>query len=586
MTNIRPVAGREDSGKGKLSRTVVFYLAVMLVFSIAPGGIIARRIMADADGQEYQVNGGAGAVYVFESEASGVTIAEIFPDDGLAAAVARYLGVTVNTEVTNAQLAGIEALDVGAGVSHVPIVGTLQGIEYLISLVELRINVSTYDISPLAGLVALEELRLIFHGPMSYVYDFSPLANLVNMRVLSLYGRVGRPNPPGGGYWALPPNMWIQISDLSPLAGMTKLESFTLINSHVEDLSPLAGMPNLETLYLPGNYRITDISALSGLMGLNYLNLLGSRIADISPLSELINLESLNLAGYRISDLSPLSGLINLRVLNIAGHWLSDISALEGLLNLEILNMPGNRISDISALSGLLSLEGLCLHGNHVSDISPLQGLASLEVLALGYNKIYDITYLSQLSRLRSACVTGNRITDISVLANLHNVEHFAAFDQTVTLAPLQRANPLVVENTIIGKTGNLLPPYHIQYSGGTYTSPYITWDGLADDAELVSFNFVFYYPDPDPDVRRITFTGTVTQPISNIIPGNVTGSGAVSAADVGMLRAYLAGFPVNIIREAADVNGDGQITAADVGLLRAYLAGFPVVLQAGNISS
>ena len=63
------------------------------------------------------------------------------------------------------------------------------------------------------------------------------------------------------------------------------------------------------------------------------------------------------------------------------------------------------------------------------------------------------------------------------------------------------------------------------------------------------------------------------------IIPGNVTGSGRVTAADVAMLRAYLAGYPVDIIREAADVNGDGFITAADVALIRAYLAGYPVTL-------
>jgi len=65
-----------------------------------------------------------------------------------------------------------------------------------------------------------------------------------------------------------------------------------------------------------------------------------------------------------------------------------------------------------------------------------------------------------------------------------------------------------------------------------------------------------------------------------NIIPGDVNGDGVVTAADVGLLRAYLAGFPVEIIRAAADVNGDGEITMADVGLIRAYLAGFPVELR------
>ena len=64
-----------------------------------------------------------------------------------------------------------------------------------------------------------------------------------------------------------------------------------------------------------------------------------------------------------------------------------------------------------------------------------------------------------------------------------------------------------------------------------------------------------------------------------DFIFGDVNGDGAVTAADVGLLRAYLAGFPVDINRAAADVNRDGVISAADVGLIRAYLAGFPVVL-------
>jgi len=77
---------------------------------------------------------------------------------------------------------------------------------------------------------------------------------------------------------------------------------------------------------------------------------------------------------------------------------------------------------------------------------------------------------------------------------------------------------------------------------------------------------------------EMMEFEPGVTPP-PTVIPGNVTGSGTLSAADVGLLRAYLAGFPVEIVREAADVNGDGLITAADLGLIRAYLAGHPVTL-------
>ena len=73
--------------------------------------------------------------------------------------------------------------------------------------------------------------------------------------------------------------------------------------------------------------------------------------------------------------------------------------------------------------------------------------------------------------------------------------------------------------------------------------------------------------------------TPSPVPPISNI-PGNVTRSGRVTAADVAMLRAFLAGFDVNICLIAADVNADGRVTAADLALIRAYLAGFDVVLK------
>ena len=67
--------------------------------------------------------------------------------------------------------------------------------------------------------------------------------------------------------------------------------------------------------------------------------------------------------------------------------------------------------------------------------------------------------------------------------------------------------------------------------------------------------------------------------PALPFVPGDVNRDGYVTAADVGMLRAYLAGFPVDICRQAADVTGTGTVTAADLALIRAYLAGFPVVL-------
>ena len=41
----------------------------------------------------------------------------------------------------------------------------------------------------------------------------------------------------------------VQISDLSPLAGLTNLERLRLSRNRISDLSPLKGLPNLKQLF-------------------------------------------------------------------------------------------------------------------------------------------------------------------------------------------------------------------------------------------------------------------------------------------------------------------------------------------------
>ncbi|EAD6939924.1 internalin, partial [Listeria monocytogenes] len=53
------------------------------------------------------------------------------------------------------------------------------------------------------------------------------------------------------------------ISDLSPLSGLTNLNLFNIENNNISDLSPLSGLTNLSTLEINGN-KISDLSPLSG----------------------------------------------------------------------------------------------------------------------------------------------------------------------------------------------------------------------------------------------------------------------------------------------------------------------------------
>ena len=70
-----------------------------------------------------------------------------------------------------------------------------------------------------------------------------------------------------------------QISDITPLAGLTQLRSLALGNNHIRDVSPLAGLLNLRTVQLLGN-PIEDTSPLSSLENLKDVDI---EIAEPTP---------------------------------------------------------------------------------------------------------------------------------------------------------------------------------------------------------------------------------------------------------------------------------------------------------------
>lgn len=90
------------------------------------------------------------------------------------------------------------------------------------------------------------------------------------------------------------------ISDITPLAGLTKLESLNLGRNKISDLTPLAGLTKLTELRLWDN-KISNITPLAGLARLTYLDLSDNNISDISPLAGLTKLTELGLYNNPLS---------------------------------------------------------------------------------------------------------------------------------------------------------------------------------------------------------------------------------------------------------------------------------------------
>ena len=93
------------------------------------------------------------------------------------------------------------------------------------------------------------------------------------------------------------------------------------IGANEADLSAISDLTNIERLVLKGAYEPTLTLGGEG-------NLYGGLISDISPLSNLTNLTYLEISGANITDTSPLDNLKNLQTI--------DISQYEGLDNSEV----------------------------------------------------------------------------------------------------------------------------------------------------------------------------------------------------------------------------------------------------------
>ncbi len=222
---------------------------------------------------------------------------------------------------------------------------------------------------------------------------------------------LGRVRAEGGGKWVNSND----ISDLSPLSGLTNLAYLDLYKNSISDISDLSGLTGLTDLFLNEN-SISNLSALSTLTNLARLGLSQNRISDISALSNLTGLFYLDLFENSISNLSGLSTLTNLTWLYLDYNSISDISPLSTLTNLTRLGLENNSISSVSALSNLTDLVNLVLWNNSISDISALSNLTGIKYLYLNQNNISGISALSNLTNLEILGLEDNRISDVSPL--------------------------------------------------------------------------------------------------------------------------------------------------------------------------
>ena len=174
----------------------------------------------------------------------------------------------------------------------------------------IELGSDLFDIRLLEKLVNLEEISCPVNKRLS---DFSVIEKLPKLKWFSIkYNRHARPhhfrNSMNLEYLQIYPS-WARgdISDLSPLSNLKKLNSLNLANHSIKEASPLFEIKALESLDLSSNLLENCIGFDSMRNHLVHLNLSKNKIVDPSPLYRMKKLQTLDLSGNPIDEKEKIS---------------------------------------------------------------------------------------------------------------------------------------------------------------------------------------------------------------------------------------------------------------------------------------
>ncbi len=172
-----------------------------------------------------------------------------------------------------------------------------------------------------------------------------------------------------------------RIEDISALKYFKNLKGIDLSYHNIKDLSPLAGLTKLEALQIWGAESIENFSALEHMTHMLDLLICSGRGTQLKN-----------------EDMQYLAGMTNIEMIWFQGaKELTDISVVSNFKKMYRLNVDYTGVSDISPAAGLTTLVEVDLRGSKVSDVSPLKGLANLKKLFLEDCPVKDYSPLKEI---------------------------------------------------------------------------------------------------------------------------------------------------------------------------------------------
>lgn len=268
----------------------------------------------------------------------------VFEDPALEEHVALSVGKT-SGPLTSADVAGLTYLLTNDASS-------LVGVECLTSLTDLDISVQpagkVTDLSPLAGLHELTavsvgrnplksleplgklpKLEYLFVIHATTALDLSPLAESRSLTYVDLEGD--------------------SVVDLAPLGSIPTLSELRFRRGHVLHPEGASALTNVKDFDATDVFD--DVTPLAGLVRLERLRVSQRPIEGFDSLSGLVNLRLLDVTRTGVDSLAPVAGMKHLAILGAVANAIRDVTPLAGLHELQSVALVDNDIVDVSSLA-------------------------------------------------------------------------------------------------------------------------------------------------------------------------------------------------------------------------------------------
>lgn len=131
------------------------------------------------------------------------------------------------------------------------------------------------------------------------------------------------------------------LSDFSNCRNLKYLELKRTFLTNLNGIKNLSGLNSLTRFLLSRNMNLTDITGLSRLPNVEYLEICDMDVESFNELSKMTSLKTLSLINTNIDDFTPVGKLTQLETLYAENVPVTDLSQLKQLSNLNFLYFVG-----------------------------------------------------------------------------------------------------------------------------------------------------------------------------------------------------------------------------------------------------